>query len=189
MKKNFITSLWAVAILWVIFIANFLFFTIEFRNYGIRPRDVDGLIGIVTSPFLHANWSHLISNSIPLFILLMTILSFYRRVWVNVTIFSIIIGGFAVWAFARGNTNHIGASGVIFSFIGFLLASGIFRMKLKSILIAVVIFFLYGGALFRGVIPNQQGISWEGHLFGAIAGVILAWVFRKINRKEKPLAE
>ncbi len=189
MKKSFVTSLWAVAILWIIFIANFLFFTIEFRQYGIRPREVDGLIGIVTSPFLHANWAHLISNSIPLFLLLMTILSFYRRVWVSVTLLSIIIGGLAVWAFARTNTNHIGASGVIFSFIGFLLASGIFRMKLKSILIAIVILFIYGGALFRGIIPGQQGISWEGHLFGAIAGVILAWGYRKVNKKEKPLAE
>ena len=88
-----------------------------------------------------------------------------------------------MWAFARTGTVHIGASGVIFSLITFLLASGIFRKNIKAILIALVILFLYGGALW-GVIPGQAGISWEGHLFGAIAGVLLAWVYKGVNKKQ-----
>lgn len=186
MGRNLSLSFRAVVILWIIFIFNYFFSAIDLRIYGIHPRSINGLVGIITSPFLHANWAHLISNSIPLFFLLLTILSFYNDIWKQVTIFSILIGGFAVWLFAGGNENHIGASGVIFSYIGFLLASGIFRMSFKAFLIALVIFFIYGGSLLQGIIPGQKGISWEGHLFGAVAGILLAWIYRNNNKKEIP---
>jgi membrane associated rhomboid family serine protease len=107
----------------------------------------------------------------------MTMMTFYRSMWLRITLFSAIIGGLAVWAFARGGSVHIGASGVIFSLIVFLLASGIFRKNFKALLIALVVFFLYGGALW-GVLPSNPYISWEGHLFGALAGVFLAWIYR-----------
>ncbi len=179
--KKITLSFRIVAVLWIIFIANYFFINVDFRNYGIHPRSIDGLIGIITSPFLHGNRAHLISNSIPLFFLLLTILSFYEEIWIPVTIYSILLGGFAVWLFAGGNENHIGASGVIFSYIGFLLASGIFRMSFKTLLISIIIFFAYGGSLLQGVLPGQQGISWQGHLFGAIAGVLSAWIYRNNN--------
>lgn len=206
MRKNLITSLWVTAIIWIVFIILGPIFGIfsenELNDFGIRPRTTNGLYGIVFAPFLHANWSHLISNSIPLFILTFLILHFYRKLWIPVTIFSVFLGGFCVWLFAPKETamminnvstdvlqNHIGASGVIFAYIGFILFSGIFRKSLKSIIIGVVVFILYGGALFRGIIPGQEGVSWQGHLFGAIAGVIAAYLYRNKKEKESAIEE
>ena len=189
MKKNLITSLWVTATIWIVFIANFIVFFAEFKNLGIRPRELQGLIGIPLSPFLHANWGHLISNTIPLFILTFVILHFYRKLWVPVTVFSILLGGFAVWLMAQSNSIHIGASGIIFSYIGFILFSGIFRKSFKSILIGVVILVLYGGVLIRGIIPGQEGISWQGHLFGAIAGVIAAYIYRKKYKQADKISQ
>ena len=198
MKKNIITALWVTAIIWIVFIANFIVFFAEFKNLGIRPKTTEGLLGIIFSPFLHANWGHLISNSIPLLVLTFILLHFYKKLWIPVTIFSIILGGFCVWLFAPSETtmiingvetvvqqNHIGASGVIFAYIGFILFSGIFRRSFKSIIIGVIVFVLYGGALFKGIIPGQEGVSWQGHLFGAIAGVIAAYIYRKKQVTEK----
>ena len=175
-------ALGVVGLLWFIELIDYIL-PANLDVLGIIPRETRGLKGIVLSPFLHGGWKHLISNSVPLLVLLTTVLTFYKKVWLQVTIFSALIGGVAVWAFARTGTVHIGASGVIFSLITFLLASGVFRKNIKAILIALVILFLYGGALW-GVIPGQEGISWEGHLFGAIAGIILAWVYKGINKKQ-----
>ncbi len=186
MKKNLITTLWITGSIWAIFILNFIFFFTDFRDFGIHPRKLNGLVGILFSPFLHLNWTHLISNTVPLFILTFVVLQFYNKLYVKVSIISVLLGGFAVWLFGKSGTNHIGASGVIFAYIGFLLFSGIFRKSFKSILIAVVIIFLYGGALLEGIIPGQEGVSWEGHLFGALAGIFAAWLYRnKYKRADK----
>lgn len=182
MGKALRFAIWSVAIIWIVYLLNIIFVFADFRAFGIRPRTTDGLIGILLSPFLHGSWEHLIGNSIPLFILTFLIVQFYNKLYVPVTIFSIIIGGFSVWLLAQSNSNHIGASGIIFSYIGFLLFSGIFRRSFKSILIGAVIVFLYGGVLMSGIMPGQEGISWQGHLFGAIAGIIAAYVYRKKNR-------
>ncbi len=99
--------------------------------------------------------------------------------YIPVSIFSVIVGGFAVWLLGETNSNHIGASGLIFAYIGFLFFSGIFRKNIKSILIALLVVILYGGVLIQGIIPGQKGISWEGHLFGFIAGGLAAWIYRK----------
>ncbi len=177
-KQSFIIALWAVAIIWGIYVLNIIVFFAEFKSLGIRPRETLGLIGIPLSPFLHASWGHLIGNSIPLFILTFLIVQFYNKLWIPVSIFSVFLGGFAVWLFAGGGTVHIGASGVIFSYIGFLLFSGIFRRSPKAIIIGLVILLMYGGTLLFGVLPQQPGISWQGHLFGAIAGIIAAYMYR-----------
>lgn len=185
MKKNINITLIAVAVLWAIFILNYIVFFFDFRSLGIRPRTVGGLVGIAASPFLHGSLSHIISNSIPFVILLFTLLTFYKKIWIEVSFFSALIGGLMVWILARGGTNHIGMSGVIFSYIAFFITSGILRRNIKTLSIAVVVFFLYGFSLLRGIIPGQEGISWEGHLFGAIAGVIIAWVYKDKNKEEK----
>ena len=177
-KQSFIIALWAVAIIWAVYVLNIIVFFAEFKGLGIRPRETWGLIGIPLSPFLHASWGHLIGNSISLFILTFLIVQFYNKLWIPVTIFSIFFGGFAVWLFAGENTVHIGASGVIFSYIGFLLFSGIFRRSPKAIIIGVIILLMYGGTLLFGVLPQQPGISWQGHMFGAIAGIIAAYMYR-----------
>jgi membrane associated rhomboid family serine protease len=178
MKKSLIIALWAIAILWAVYILNIIVFFADFKALGIRPREGWGIIGIPLSPFLHGSWGHLISNSIPLFILTFVLAQFYKKLWIQVTVFSVLVGGFAVWLLAQKNTVHIGASGVIFSYIGFIVFSGVFRRSAKSIIIGIIILLLYGGTLIFGVLPKQPGISWQGHLFGAIAGIIAAYIYK-----------
>ena len=184
MKKNVIVSLWVLAVLWAIELIDAIL-PVNLDQFGIVPRSVSGLFGIIFSPFLHGGWGHLISNSIPLLILLTVIMTFYNKLWYKVVLFSAIIGGLGVWIIGDSNSVHIGVSGVIFSLMTFLLASGIFRKSFKSIIIGIVIFFLYGGTLLFGILPGQEGVSWEGHLFGAIAGVILAWAYKAYREIEK----
>ena len=154
---------------------------IEFNKFGILPRNVNGIKGILFSPFLHGGVGHLVSNSIPLLILLTTLFYFYNKVAVRVLILSILIGGALVWIFGRSASHHIGASGVVFSLIGFLVASGIFRKNIKALLLSIFVFFMYGGVIW-GVLPTQPGVSWEGHLFGFIAGIALAYLFKDGHR-------
>ena len=173
-----------LAFLWIIEILNLI--TGHSLNYlGIRPLEIDGIKGILFAPFLHGSVSHLMSNSLPFLILMWIVLTFYDDIWIRVSVFSIILGGIGVWLLGGQGTVHVGASGLIFSFIGFLLASGVFRRNIKSFIISLAVFLLYGGTLIFGVLPGQPGISWQGHLFGALAGVVLAWVYRKKQAQEQ----
>ena len=181
MKKSFLIALTIVASIWVVFIVNQLV-TIDFNHYGILPRSKSGIKGILFAPFLHLNFLHLMSNTIPLLVLTTVLFWMYEKVAVRVLVLSALMGGLLVWLFAR-TSIHIGASGVIFSLVGFLIASGIFRKKIKAILIGIVIFFLYGGIIW-GILPTQQGVSWEGHLFGLISGVALAYIFKDTQEKD-----
>lgn len=178
MKKSLVASFWVLGIIWAVFLIDMVL-PGDFRQYGVRPHEIKGLVGIITAPFLHADITHIISNSIPLFILTLTLLTFYRKIWIPVTIFSILLGGLGVWLLCfRSGTNHIGASGVIFSYIAFLIFSGVFRKTFKAFAVGVAVFFLYGGTLLFGVIPTTPGVSWEGHLYGALAGIAIAWMYR-----------
>lgn len=182
-KQNAIHSLYIIGLLWVILIFDVIM-PIDMYKLGILPRTISGLIGILLAPFLHANFVHLVSNTFILFVLSFIMMSFYRRLALKVVIYSILLGGFGVWLLAR-QSYHIGASGLIFSLLTFILASGIFRKSPKSILIAVIIFFMYGGALW-GVLPTTPGVSWEGHLYGALAGVLLAYIYRNDRADDNP---
>ena len=165
-----------IAILYGILIID-LIIPFKINAYGIIPRTQSGLIGIFTSPFLHGGFYHLISNSIPLFVLLLTLSVFYEKRWIPVVAIIILVGGGLTWLFA-GYGNHIGASGVIYMLTAFLMFSGIIEKNIKSILIAIVVAILYGGLIF-GVLPTNRLISWEGHLFGAFGGVLAAFSLRK----------
>jgi membrane associated rhomboid family serine protease len=182
MSKALKSSMLIPLIIWAVFLLNFLLWGIELRMFGIHPRTSLGLLGIVFAPFLHAGWQHIIANTIPLLILLPLLYIFYENIKYRVILFSILIGGFAVWLIGKSGTVHIGASGLVFSLMAFLIAAGIFRFSWKSFLIALGVLILYGGAMLQGVLP-EEGISWEGHLFGALAGIFLAWAFRKQIRK------
>jgi membrane associated rhomboid family serine protease len=175
LKKSFTVALMIVASLWAVFILNQLI-PIDLNHYGIIPRTKSGIKGILFAPFLHLNLMHIMSNTIPLFILTTVLFWMYEKVAVRVLVLSALMGGLLVWIFARPSV-HIGASGVIFSLVGFIIASGIFRKKIKPLLIGIVIFFLYGGIIW-GILPNQPGVSWEGHLFGLISGIALAYIFK-----------
>ncbi|MBT8387456.1 MAG: rhomboid family intramembrane serine protease [Ignavibacteria bacterium] len=150
---------------------------------GILPRDGFGLLGIVTAPLVHGDFSHLISNTFPLIILGWIILFFYPKASFFLFIFVYFITGLLVWLFAR-QVYHIGASGLIYGFVSFLFFSGIFRKDNKSIALALIITFLYGGLVW-GVLPGMKGISWESHLFGAVTGLIAAYIFRRIDPPAK----
>jgi len=143
------------------------------NSYGIRPRTAEGLFGILLAPVLHGDFGHLLSNTIPFAVLgFFTMLRGVPKFWM-VTAFATIVGGFGVWVVGGTGTSHIGASGVIFGYFGFLLAMGIFERSFKSIALAVLVGLMYGSLIF-GVVPSQPGVSWEGHLFGFLAGAAFA---------------
>ena len=182
LKTELLTPLIFPALLWVIHLFALLI-NLDLSRMGILPRNFAGLLGIITSPLIHADFSHLISNTIPLIILGWIIFFFYPKVSYLLFVFIYFITGLLVWIFAR-QVYHIGASGVVYGFVSFLFFSGIFRRDNKSIALALIITFLYGGLVW-GMIPGWKGISWESHLFGAITGFIAAYLFRKIDPPAK----
>lgn len=184
-KKNIsklLTPLFFPVALWVVHLLS-LMLNEDLSNLGLLPRNLLGLLGIVTAPLIHADFSHLISNTIPLIILGWIIFSFYPKVSYILFVFIYFFTGLFVWILAR-QVYHIGASGIVYGFVSFLFFSGIFRRDNKSIALALVITFLYGGLVW-GMIPGLKGISWESHLFGAITGLIAAYLFRKIDPPSK----
>ncbi|MFB6723020.1 rhomboid family intramembrane serine protease [Kribbella sp. NPDC056345] len=153
-------------------------------QYGIIARDPEGLVGIVTSPFLHLGFGHLISNTLPLVTLgALIALSGAARL-AAVTAVVAVIGGFGTWLISPPNTITIGASGVVFGYAAYLVARGIFNRRLTQVLVGIVVIVVWGSALLGGLLP-QDGISWQGHLFGAIAGILAAWLLAD----DKPKAQ
>lgn len=147
------------------------------RIAGIQPRSLVGLVGIVASPFLHFSIYHLLMNSVPFAILGGLICLQDKKLFIEVSLIVMIVSGLAVWLIARSSV-HAGASGLIFGYLGFLLASGWYAKNIQSIVIAFVVLIYYGGMIL-GVLPLRAYISWESHLFGFFAGVLAA----KINAK------
>ena len=142
-------------------------------EYGIEPREADGLIGIAAAPFLHADFSHLASNSVPFVVMGVVIaLSGAVRV-IAVTAIVALVSGVGTWLIAPENTNHIGASGVVFGFATFLMARGWFNRSALELAVGVLVALIFGTALLAGLAP-QPGVSWQGHLFGAVGGVVAA---------------
>ena len=177
MTKALIISSSIVALMWISFFSDWVL-PGEFATFGIMPRTISGLKGIIFAPFIHGSWGHLISNTGAIFALTFTLFWCYENSAWKVWALSALLDGALVWLLAR-TSYHIGMSGVIFALLGFLLAMGIFKFSLKTLIISGIIFFLYGDALW-GVLPKDQHISWEAHLFGFIAGVFIA---KKIAKK------
>lgn len=142
-------------------------------GHGIVPRTVYGLTGIVMAPFLHANLQHLVANTIPFLILGMIILLRGAQAFTFVMLVSAAIAGLGTWLFGSPNTHHIGASGVVFGFFGYLLLRAVYDRRLSSFLIAVIVAIVYGATLLTSLMPTQA-ISWTGHVFGFIGGVTSA---------------
>jgi membrane associated rhomboid family serine protease len=153
--------------------------------FGIYPRDLNGLPGIITAPLIHGDFQHLFSNLIPMFVMTLVIILFYPRVAIKSMLFIYVFTGLTVWLFAR-SVFHIGASGVLYGFISFVFWLGIFRKSPKSIILALIMVLMYSGYI-EGILPNQPGISWESHLFGGLVGILTAFLFRsQIEDDEKP---
>lgn len=153
-------------------------------QYGIRPRDVSSLPEVLSAPFLHFGWGHLIGNTVPLFVLGFLILLTGWRNFIGVTLASIIGSGLTIWLLAAPNTVTLGASGVVFGYLTYVLARGFYTRKGSHIAIAVIVAFFYGSILL-GVLPGNDGVSWQGHLGGAIAGVLAAYWLTKASREPR----
>ncbi|MCD8434519.1 rhomboid family intramembrane serine protease [Tenacibaculum dicentrarchi] len=164
-----------------LYVVHAISFFIPITQFGIIPRTFNGLIGVFTSPFLHGGIWHLISNTLPLIVLLTVLNFFYPKKTLSVIIFTILVGGMLVWLFAR-SANHIGASGLIYGLASFLIANGILERKFIPILVSISVAVVYGGLIW-GLVPSLKShISWEGHLFGAVAGILIAFLLIKKQR-------
>ncbi len=150
---------------------------ISFVNFGLYPRTIHGMFGIITSPLLHANIEHLFSNVFPLIVLGVSIEFFFPESSKKVFLISYFLTGFLVWIFAR-ESYHIGASGVAYALFSFMFFSGIFKRDKRSITLSLLVVFLYGGLIY-GIFPIKEGVSWESHLIGLIVGLFAAILFRK----------
>ncbi len=169
-------SLTIVSLMWAIHIIN-MSLSVDLRIYGIHPRKLDSLWGILFMPFLHGNFTHLIANTSTLFILLTMSLFYSRRQTIKAVLMICLMGGGFVWLLGTKNSVHIGASGLIFGLIGFLMFLGMFRREWKTLFFSLAVCFFYGGALFS-LLVYIPGISWAGHFFGFLSGVMAAWWMR-----------
>jgi len=145
-------------------------------EYGIMSRRLWGLSGILSGPLVHGSWGHLISNTFPLFVLTGISLYFYRKVAMRAFWMIYFLTGIAVWLFARP-VSHIGASGIVYGLVAFIFWNGIFRRSLRSIMLAAIVVLLYSG-MFMGILPDQEGISWESHLLGSLMGIFTSFWFK-----------
>jgi membrane associated rhomboid family serine protease len=173
----FVLAIWIVEIIEQVGGYNFV-------RLGVYPHHLEGLPGIFFSPFIHSDFGHLISNSVPFFILSALLVYFYRRISYRIFIQLYLLAGICVWIAGR-EAWHIGASGVVYALAAFHFVSGIIRNDVRLLTISVVVVFLYGGLIW-GMMPIKPEISWEGHLWGAVSGVALALHYRKYRlRREK----
>lgn len=172
-------SLVFVGILWAIFIFDTVF-GLRLGRFGLRPGSVPGLVGIFTAPLLHANFQHILSNSLPMFISLTATLYLYPHSAMRVIPAVWLGSGTLAWFFARPNL-HIGASGLIYGLLAFVFISGILRKDMRSVAVSLLVGFLYGSMVW-GVLPGRPQMSWEMHLTGATVGVLMAFVYMNWDR-------
>ena len=169
-----------VAVMWLVFWAEQLY-DFPFYKLGILPRSIEGLKGVIFMPLLHAkrDINHILNNSFPTFILLGTIIYFYREIALKVFIFLWLGTGFLLWIYAKNyGAYHIGMSGLIYGMVGFLFTSGVLRKYLPLQAISLLVVFLYG-SLIWGIFPIKASVSWEGHFMGLVVGLILAIVYKR----------
>ena len=172
-----------LALLWGLELADQLVFAGGLDAFGIHPREVWGLLGILASPLLHGGFGHLSSNTVGLLVFGTLTLMWGRREFLWVTLASTLIGGLGTWLIGATGSVHIGASGVVFGYFGYVLARGFYERKFMSIVVSLVVGVMFGSMVF-GAVPGMAGpgISWECHLFGLIGGVLVA---RRLQRKRE----
>jgi membrane associated rhomboid family serine protease len=152
-------------------------------GYGIRPRTDDGLWHVFTAPLMHGGWAHLVGNSLPFLVLGFLVLLTGWAAWAGTTLASVVGSGALVWTLAPPHSITLGASGVVFGWLTYLIVRAFFSRSAGQIALAVVVFLLYGGILW-GILPGTPGVSWQGHLGGALGGALAAWW---LHRRRTPL--
>lgn len=172
-----------VAVLWMIEIVDAVLGH-RLDQYGVRPRSDEGLIGVVTAPLLHSGWLHLEANTVPSLVLLFLVLASGIARGIQATAIVWIVGGVGVWLLAPSDQNHLGASVLVFGWLVYLIVRGIFTRRASQIALGVVLLLGFGGLLL-GVLPGQQGVSWQGHLFGALGGALAAWLLGDDERQRR----
>ncbi|MFK8057385.1 MAG: rhomboid family intramembrane serine protease [Saprospiraceae bacterium] len=177
------TSVVAVGFLWGLHLVRLFLFQSP-GSWGIVPRRIEGLLGIITAPLAHSGWGHLANNSVPLLATIFLLTYFYPRIASRAMVLMYVLTGISVWFLARGEgwgaditISHVGASGVAYALVSFLFFLGIFKRSMQSIVVALVILFYFSGMI-AGVLPDQLNVSWESHLLGGIVGALVAWMFR-----------
>lgn len=177
-RKVLIIPILAVVLIWIVYYIE-IKFGFNFNKYGIYPKTIKGLRGIVLSPFIHSDTKHLFSNSIPLAVLLSGLYYFYQKIATKVLLFGLILTGILTWSFARPS-YHIGASGIIYLLVSFIFFSGVFRKYYRLVALSLIVVFLYGSMVWY-IFPVEAKISWEGHLSGFLVGFLFAFIFRKMG--------
>ena len=178
-----ILTLLITAVMWISWGADMLLH-LDLPRFGIIPRTIVGLRGILFSPYIHDNRNvmHILSNTPPFAVLFFLLLNVFRRIAIPVYILIQLLSGLLLWLFGPGETVTVGMSGVIFGLAGFLVGSGFFRRNLVSLVLAFAVIFFYGGSLAASILPQQPGVSWQAHICGLIAGLFVAFNVRNYDR-------
>jgi len=174
-KYSLLIPVAIVIVFWLVKIIENLY-NLDLTTFGILPLHIEGLPGILLSPFIHSNYDHLLSNSIPFLILTFALLYFYRALAYRIFFLIYILSGMCVWLGGR-ESWHIGASGIVYGLASFLFFSGVFRKDANLLTIGIIVVFLYG-SMFWGIFPIKPEISWESHLWGTASGLLLAFYYR-----------
>jgi hypothetical protein len=172
-KSVFFIPILYVCTIWFIYWVE-IYFNFNFNKYGVLPRDLMGLRGVVFTHFIHSDANHVFNNSVPLFVLLLSLFYFYKNIAYKVLIFGGMLSGVLTWGIAR-ESYHIGASGIVYLLFSFVFFSGIIRKHYRLVALSLIIIFLYGSMIWY-VLPIKDGMSWEGHLSGL--GLLFAFFYR-----------
>jgi membrane associated rhomboid family serine protease len=183
MVKRLTPILFLIALCWAAFVVNNLILHGTLNQYGIRPRHIGGLPGILWAPFLHGSWKHLLANTLPLAVLGAILSLRGRSEFGIVTVAGIFLSGALTWLIGR-SAYHIGASGLIFCFFGYLASLAFFERRISTLLLSIMCIVGYGGIV-RGILPTSSTVSWEGHLAGFTSGIALAWFLSKVKEADE----
>jgi membrane associated rhomboid family serine protease len=181
LRYSFLPGGLFVGLMWYVFLLA-RYFEANLTPLGLYPRRVSGLLGILTTPLIHGDLMHLLSNSFPLLILPAIILISYPRLSGRVFFWTYLLTGLGVWVFSRP-AYHVGASGIVYGLASFVFFSGVFRRDRGAVALSLIIIFLYGSMIY-GLFPTEERISWEAHAVGGVVGMVLAFVYRHVDRPE-----
>ena len=182
-KESLVTPFYLLLVIWFVHAIQWAL-GFNLWTFGILPLREIGLKGILFSPLIHGSWAHLFANTVPLYLLTAMTLFFYRRIAFPAFIAIYLMSGLFTWLLPFQNAWHVGASGLIYGLWGFVISNGILRRNFKSIALALLVVFYFGGMLF-GILPGDAGVSWQGHLAGLVAGIFASFWFKETLEKDE----